>query len=72
MYGKDLEKNLKGELKGKLETIVLHLLYLPAEFDAHMLRKAMKVGFCKIFLFYTKVIVHQKFVPDCLFLNNFF
>ncbi|XP_030835585.1 annexin-B12 isoform X2 [Strongylocentrotus purpuratus] len=42
MYGKDLEKNLKGELKGKLETIVLNLLYLPAEFDAHMLRKAMK------------------------------
>nr|XP_054773690.1 annexin-B12-like [Lytechinus pictus] len=42
MYGKDLEKNLKGELKGKLETIVLNLFYLPAEFDAHMLRKAMK------------------------------
>ncbi|XP_041485259.1 annexin-B12-like isoform X2 [Lytechinus variegatus] len=42
MYGKDLEKNLKGELKGKLETIVLNLFHLPAEFDAHMLRKAMK------------------------------
>lgn len=42
MYGKDLEKNLKGELKGKLEFIVLHLFQTAPEFDAHMLRKAMK------------------------------
>ncbi|XP_071952079.1 uncharacterized protein [Antedon mediterranea] len=42
MYGKDLISNLKGEIKGKFEDVVLGLLQLPAVFDAHQLRKAMK------------------------------
>ena len=39
----DLVKNLKSELKGKLEEVVLCLMMSPAEFDAMQLRKAMKV-----------------------------
>ncbi|XP_071828836.1 annexin-B12-like isoform X3 [Apostichopus japonicus] len=42
MYGKDLISNLKGELKGKLEDVVLALMMDTAQFDAHQLRKAMK------------------------------
>ncbi|XP_033108541.1 annexin A11-like, partial [Anneissia japonica] len=42
MYGKDLISNLKGEIKGKFEDVVLGLLQLPALFDAYQLRKAMK------------------------------
>ncbi|XP_022092306.1 annexin A4-like isoform X2 [Acanthaster planci] len=42
MYGKDLVKNLKSELKGKLEDVVVGLMMTPAVFDAHQLRKAMK------------------------------
>lgn len=42
MYGKDLISNLKGELKGKLEEVVLDLMMTHAEFDANQLRKAMK------------------------------
>ncbi|XP_033124492.1 annexin A5-like isoform X2 [Anneissia japonica] len=42
MYGKDLISNLKGEIKGKFENVVLGLLQLPALFDAYQLRKAMK------------------------------
>lgn len=42
LYGKDLISNLKGELKGKLEEVVLALMMTHAQFDAHQLRKAMK------------------------------
>jgi len=42
MHGRDLIKDLKSELKGKLETAVVGRFYLPREFDAWCLRKAMK------------------------------
>lgn len=42
MHGRDLLKDLKSELGGKLETAVLGRFYLPREFDAWCLRKAMK------------------------------
>ena len=41
-YGKDLIKELKSELGGKLEDIVLGMFQTPAEYDATCLYKAMK------------------------------
>ena len=41
-YGKDLIKQLKSELSGKLEDVVIGLFQSPAEFDATCLYKAMK------------------------------
>ena len=41
-YGKDLIKELKSELSGKLEDIVLGMFQTPAEYDATCLYKAMK------------------------------
>ncbi|XP_078396005.1 annexin A13-like isoform X2 [Cetorhinus maximus] len=42
LYGKDLEKMLKGDLSGNLEKTVLALLDRPCEFDAKLLKEAMK------------------------------
>ncbi|XP_033643977.1 annexin A7-like isoform X1 [Asterias rubens] len=42
MYGKDLIKDLKSELKGKFEDIVLDMMATQPQFDARQLRKAMK------------------------------
>ncbi|XP_043922524.1 annexin A13 [Protopterus annectens] len=42
MYGKDLEDVLKSELSGDFESLSLALLDLPCEYDAKLLRKAMK------------------------------
>lgn len=42
MYGKDLEKQLKSELSGHFEDGVIGLLMDQNEFEARMLRKAMK------------------------------
>ena len=41
-YGKDLIKQLKSELSGRLEDVVVGLFQSPAEFDATCLYKAMK------------------------------
>ena len=41
-YGKDLIKQLKSELGGKLEDIVIGMFQTPAEYDATCLYKAMK------------------------------
>jgi len=41
LYGKDLLKELKGELSGNYESAVLALFMKPAEFDAHQLFTAM-------------------------------
>lgn len=41
-YGKDLIKELKSELGGKLEDVVLGLFQTPTEYDATCLYKAMK------------------------------
>ena len=41
-YGKDLIKELKSELGGKLEDVVLGMFQTPAEYDATCLYKAMK------------------------------
>ena len=42
MFGKDLKKELEGELSGKLRQTVLALLETPANYSAAELRKAMK------------------------------
>lgn len=42
MYGKNLEKQIKSELSGNFEDGVLGLLMDQSEFEARMLRKAMK------------------------------
>lgn len=39
----DMIRELKSELSGNFEKVVLGLLMTPAEFDAHELRVAMKV-----------------------------
>ena len=41
-YGKDLVKQLKSELSGKLEDVVIGLFQTPAEYDATCLYHAMK------------------------------
>ncbi|XP_078072995.1 annexin A13-like [Mustelus asterias] len=42
LYGKDLEKMLKGDLSGCLEKTILAMLDRPCEFDAKLLKQAMK------------------------------
>ncbi|KAJ8032451.1 Annexin A7 [Holothuria leucospilota] len=42
MFGKDLVKELKGELSGKLWDVVEGLLMTPEVYDAHQLHKAIK------------------------------
>ncbi|XP_062523216.1 annexin-B12-like [Corticium candelabrum] len=42
MYGKDLIRELKSELSGNLEDMILALLWPKAEYDAFSLRTAMK------------------------------
>lgn len=42
IFGKDLMKELKSELSGKFEDVVLGLLLVPAMYDANELRKAMQ------------------------------
>ncbi|XP_017580645.1 annexin A11a [Pygocentrus nattereri] len=41
-YGKDLIKDLKSELSGNFEKVVLAMLKAPAQFDASELREAIK------------------------------
>lgn len=41
MYGKDLIEDLKSELSGDFEHLVLALMEPPARYDAHQLHKAM-------------------------------
>lgn len=43
MYFQDLIKELKSELGGKLEAVVLALMMKPDEYLASQLRNAMKV-----------------------------
>nr|XP_006814024.1 PREDICTED: annexin A7-like isoform X1 [Saccoglossus kowalevskii]XP_006814025.1 PREDICTED: annexin A7-like isoform X2 [Saccoglossus kowalevskii] len=42
MYGKDLIKEFKSEMSGKLLDVILGLMKKPAEFDASELKKAVK------------------------------
>jgi len=42
MYGDDLRDRLRGELKGKLETVVLGRFYDRYEYQAYVARRAMK------------------------------
>eukprot|EP00918_Siedleckia_nematoides_P095806 GHVU01210245.1.p1 GENE.GHVU01210245.1~~GHVU01210245.1.p1 ORF type:complete len:321 (-),score=58.75 GHVU01210245.1:1955-2917(-) len=42
MYGKDLIKELKSELGGKLEDVIVALMMKPEEYLAHQLRRAMR------------------------------
>lgn len=43
MYGKDLLADLKSELHGDFEDLVLALMERPPVYDAMQLRKAMEV-----------------------------
>jgi annexin A7/11 len=42
MFGKDLIRELKSELSGNLENVILALLWPKAEYDAYSLRSAMR------------------------------
>ncbi|XP_048452249.1 annexin A13 isoform X1 [Rhincodon typus] len=42
LYGKDMEKVLKGDLSGCFEKTILAVLDRPCEFDAKLLKEAMK------------------------------
>ncbi|KAK2142740.1 hypothetical protein LSH36_919g01024 [Paralvinella palmiformis] len=44
VYGKDLKKELHGELSGNFRDVILGLCLSPTEFDAEQLRKAMKAN----------------------------
>lgn len=45
-YGKELIDELKKELSGDLEDVIIGLMETPTKYDAMQLQKAMKV--CKI------------------------
>lgn len=42
MFGKDLVKELKSELSGKFEDVIVGLMMTPVEYDASELKRAMK------------------------------
>lgn len=42
LYGKDLMKELKSELSGHFEDVILNLLKTPREYDAYILHSAVK------------------------------
>lgn len=44
MFGNQLKKELKDELKGDFETLILALIETPARYDAQQLHDAMKVA----------------------------
>ena len=44
MFGNDLKTELKAELKGEFEDLMLALMETPASYDAQQLHNAMKVN----------------------------
>ena len=44
MYGHKLEEDLKSELSGDFEDVVIALLEPKVEYDAHCLRNAIRVN----------------------------
>lgn len=58
MYGKDLISNLKSELSGDFEDLILALMETPARYDAQQLRKAMQVSDFENFNFIISTYSH--------------
>lgn len=52
MYGKDLINDLKSELSGDFEDLILALMEPPARYDAQQLHKAMEVKISEILYFF--------------------
>ncbi|VDN20293.1 unnamed protein product [Gongylonema pulchrum] len=48
-YGKDLSEELKKELSGDFEDVILALMDTPTKYDAMQLQKAMKVCLCFLY-----------------------
>lgn len=65
MYGKDLISDLKSELSGDFEDLILALMEPPAKYDALQMRKAMAVCFKILFSFF--FFAHRS---NIIFCNN--
>lgn len=50
MYGKDMINELRSELRGDLEDVIVALVTAPAQYDAQELNYAMTVVYSPLFL----------------------